>query len=91
MGEEALRNLDEQGIVRIGAEVGPKDVLVGKVTPKSEKEQADTQAAILNRIVEVVHITGVAIFMPRAIHEEVLELVGDFLVRKASVVKIENV
>lgn len=38
VGEEALKDLDEQGIVRIGAEVGPRDVLVGKVTPKSETE-----------------------------------------------------
>ncbi|MDD5136316.1 MAG: DNA-directed RNA polymerase subunit beta, partial [Candidatus Omnitrophica bacterium] len=38
VGEEALRNLDENGIVRIGAEVGPGDILVGKVTPKSETE-----------------------------------------------------
>ncbi len=38
IGEEALKDLDEQGIVRIGAEVGPRSVLVGKVTPKSETE-----------------------------------------------------
>ena len=38
VGEEALRNLDENGIVRIGAEVEPGDILVGKVTPKSETE-----------------------------------------------------
>src|SRR3989338_3451796 len=38
IGEEALKDLDEQGIVRIGAEVGPRGVLVGKVTPKSETE-----------------------------------------------------
>ena len=36
VGEEALKNLDEAGIVYIGAEVGPGDVLVGKVTPKGE-------------------------------------------------------
>jgi DNA-directed RNA polymerase subunit beta len=36
VGEESLRNLDEIGVVHIGAEVGPGDVLVGKVTPKSE-------------------------------------------------------
>ena len=36
VGEEALRNLDESGIVRIGAEVKPGDPLVGKVTPKGE-------------------------------------------------------
>jgi DNA-directed RNA polymerase subunit beta len=38
LGEEALRNLDESGIVRIGAEVKPGDILVGKVTPKGETQ-----------------------------------------------------
>lgn len=38
VGEEALKDLGEDGIVRIGAEVGPGDILVGKVTPKSETE-----------------------------------------------------
>ena len=38
VGEESLRDLDERGIIRIGAEVGPGDVLVGKVTPKGETE-----------------------------------------------------
>jgi DNA-directed RNA polymerase subunit beta len=36
VGEDALRNLDEAGMVYIGAEVGPGDILVGKVTPKGE-------------------------------------------------------
>ncbi len=36
VGEEALRNLDEAGIVYIGAECGPGDILVGKITPKGE-------------------------------------------------------
>jgi DNA-directed RNA polymerase subunit beta len=36
VGEEALRNLDESGIVYVGAEVKPGDILVGKVTPKGE-------------------------------------------------------
>ena len=36
IGEEVLRNLDEIGVVHIGAEVQPGDILVGKVTPKSE-------------------------------------------------------
>ena len=39
-GEEALRNLDHLGIVRVGAEVKPGDILVGKVTPKSETDLA---------------------------------------------------
>ncbi|MBU1996702.1 MAG: DNA-directed RNA polymerase subunit beta [Candidatus Omnitrophica bacterium] len=38
VGEEALINLNEDGIIRIGAEVKAGDILVGKVTPKSEKE-----------------------------------------------------
>src|SRR5437773_1129747 len=38
VGEEALRDLDERGIVRIGAEVRAGDILVGKVTPKGETE-----------------------------------------------------
>ncbi len=38
VGEEALRDLDERGIVRVGAEVHPGDILVGKVTPKGETE-----------------------------------------------------
>ena len=38
LGEEALKNLDENGIIRIGAEVRPGDILVGKVTPKGETE-----------------------------------------------------
>ena len=38
VGEEAIKDLDERGIIRIGAEVGPNDILVGKITPKGEKE-----------------------------------------------------
>ena len=38
VGEEALKDLDEQGLVRLGAEVGPRSILSGKVTPKSETE-----------------------------------------------------
>ncbi|MBU1146962.1 MAG: DNA-directed RNA polymerase subunit beta [Candidatus Omnitrophica bacterium] len=38
VSEEALKNLGEDGIIRIGAEVGPGDILVGKVAPKSETE-----------------------------------------------------
>jgi len=38
VGEEALKDLDESGIIRIGAEVTPGDILVGKVTPKGETQ-----------------------------------------------------
>ena len=40
LGEEALRNLGLDGVIRIGAEVKPGDILVGKITPKSETELA---------------------------------------------------
>jgi len=36
VSEEKLRNLDEEGLIRIGAEVGPNDILVGKISPKGE-------------------------------------------------------
>ena len=38
VGEESLRELDEDGIIQIGAEVNPGDILVGKITPKGETE-----------------------------------------------------
>jgi DNA-directed RNA polymerase subunit beta len=38
LGEEALKDLDESGIIRIGAEVKPADILVGKITPKGETQ-----------------------------------------------------
>ena len=38
VGEESLRELDEEGIIRIGAEVSPNDILAGKITPKGEAE-----------------------------------------------------
>ena len=38
VGEESLRNLDEEGIISVGADVEPGDILVGKITPKGETE-----------------------------------------------------
>lgn len=38
VGEDALKDLDERGVIRVGAEVKPGDILVGKVTPKGETE-----------------------------------------------------
>ncbi|RKY98757.1 MAG: DNA-directed RNA polymerase subunit beta, partial [Candidatus Hydrothermota bacterium] len=47
VSEEALKNLDENGIVRIGAEVKPDDILVGKVSPKGERELTPEERLIL--------------------------------------------
>jgi DNA-directed RNA polymerase subunit beta len=38
VGDEAIKDLDDHGIIRIGAEVGPNEILVGKISPKGEKE-----------------------------------------------------
>jgi len=38
VGEDAIKDLDDRGIIRIGAEVAPNDILVGKISPKGEKE-----------------------------------------------------
>jgi len=38
VGDEALKNLDDSGIIRLGAEVGPGDILIGKITPKGETQ-----------------------------------------------------
>jgi DNA-directed RNA polymerase subunit beta len=38
VGEDKLKDLDEEGVVRIGAEVGPNDILVGKISPKGEAD-----------------------------------------------------
>ena len=38
VGEEKLKDLDEEGVVRVGASVGPNDILVGKISPKGEAE-----------------------------------------------------
>src|SRR5688572_19375919 len=40
LGDEALKNLGTDGVIRVGAEVKPGDILVGKITPKSETELA---------------------------------------------------
>lgn len=47
MGEDALRNLDENGIIRIGAKVKAGDILVGKVTPKGETELAPEEKLLI--------------------------------------------
>ena len=50
VGEEALRDLDQDGIIRTGAEVKPGDILVGKITPKGEKEMITPEEKLLRAI-----------------------------------------
>ena len=49
VGEEKLKDLDEEGIIRIGAEVGPNDILVGKISPKG-KEMLTAEERLLGAI-----------------------------------------
>ena len=50
VGDEALKDLDENGIIRVGAEVHSGDILVGKVTPKGETDVATAEEKILRAI-----------------------------------------
>ena len=62
--EEALRNLDHDGIIRIGTEVKPGDILVGKITPKSETElppEARLQAAFFGERIGSVADTSLRV------------------------------
>ena len=47
VGEDVLKDLDENGIVRVGAEVGPEDILVGKVAPKGQGELTAEERLII--------------------------------------------
>jgi len=49
--EEDLRNLDNYGIIRVGVEVKPRDILVGKVTPKGEEEELSPEKKLLLAVV----------------------------------------
>jgi len=49
VGEEKLKDLDEEGIIRVGAEVGPNDILVGKISPKG-KESLTAEERLLGAI-----------------------------------------
>ncbi len=68
-GERALRNLDEDGIVRIGTRVGPNDILVGKIAPKSKTELTPEERllhAIFGRAGE--DVKNVSLKLPAGVH-----------------------
>lgn len=47
VGDEALKDLDDYGIIRIGARVGPHDILVGKITPKAQRELTPEEKLVI--------------------------------------------
>ncbi len=75
VGEEALRNLDESGVVRIGAEVRPGDILVGKVTPKGE-----TQLTPEERLLRVIfgekaeEVQDASLYVPPGVEGKIIDV-----------------
>src|SRR6202042_3603098 len=68
VGEEALKNLDEAGIVYIGAEVKPGDILVGKVTPKGESPMTPEEKLL--RAIFGEKASDVRVFSRRAVEKD---------------------
>jgi DNA-directed RNA polymerase subunit beta len=75
VGEEALRNLDDEGIIRIGAEVRPGDILVGKVTPKGE-----TQLTPEERLLRVIfgekaeEVQDASLYVPPGVEGKIIDI-----------------
>ena len=74
-GEEGLRHLDAQGIVYIGAEVGPQDILVGRITPKGETELT-AEEKLLRAIFgeKAREVKDSSLRMPHGEHGKVIEV-----------------
>ena len=72
-GERALRHLDDQGIVRIGTRVGPNDILVGKIAPKS---------LVFNQTNYFLSFLACPIFAVRLHPDSFLTVDGKFLIQK---------
>jgi DNA-directed RNA polymerase subunit beta len=75
VGEEALADLDENGIVYIGAEVGPQDILVGKITPKGETELT-AEERLLRAIfgVKAREVKDTSLRLPSGEHGKVVDV-----------------
>ncbi len=75
VSDDALRDLDEEGIVRIGAEVGPLDILVGKITPKGEKELTPEEKLLRAIFGEKLRdVKDTSLRMPHGAHGKVVEV-----------------
>ncbi len=75
VADDALRDLDEGGVVRIGAEVGPLDILVGKITPKGEKELTPEEKLLRAIFGEKLRdVKDTSLRMPHGAHGKVVEV-----------------
>ncbi len=75
VSDDALRDLDEEGIIRVGAEVGPLDILVGKVTPKGEKELSPEEKLLRAIFGEKLRdVKDTSLRMPHGAHGKVVDI-----------------
>lgn len=76
LSEDMLANLDEDGIIRIGAEVGPGDILVGKVTPKGESTQTAEERLLKAIFGSKAHdVRDTSLKMPHGAYGRVIDVV----------------
>ncbi len=88
VGEESVKYLDEKGIIMIGAEVGPDDILVGKVTPKGETELTPEEKLLRAIFRErAVEVRDTSLRMPPGVSGIVIDV--KVLRRKISKEKLE--
>jgi len=75
VGEEALKNLDESGIIRVGATIKPNDILVGKITPKGET-QLSPEEKLLKAIFgeKAGDVRDTSLRVPPGIHGTVIDV-----------------
>ncbi len=75
VSEDALRDLDKEGIIRVGAEVGPLDILVGKITPKGEKELTPEEKLLRAIFGEKLRdVKDTSLRMPHGAHGKVVDV-----------------
>ena len=76
LSEDMLANLDDDGIIRIGAEVGPGDILVGKVTPKGESTQPAEERLLKAIFGAKAHdVRDTSLKMPHGAYGRVIDVV----------------
>ncbi len=75
VGDESLANLDENGIIRIGAEVRPNDILVGKVTPRGETELS-AEERLLRAIFgeKAREVKDTSLRVPHGVHGKIIDV-----------------
>ncbi len=75
VSDDTLRDLDEEGVIRVGAEVGPLDILVGKITPKGEKELTPEEKLLRAIFGEKLRdVKDTSLRMPHGAHGKVVEV-----------------